>query len=301
MSVVTKIVMILSLITTLSMGRGLGFNKLLFKKSLRHMPTSKLSKAIVKFKKSPNLFAFIKAGKLAKVTPVDKITKIAQKVADTSPFANRLMGTKHSLYVIDMYAKHGDNFFKSSQILTSKISKIDTSFLNKIAQKIPSMPKFTKMDNTKVLNRFVSVMKSTGKVGVNITKNIGKIAIENPKSAVAGVLYSWFLADPEGFNEELHKFGGNIREFASHIGGILGDGIMGAATGFVGSFVVSASKYMTPLNIVIFIVLFLLWLVWEFRTLIISFLQKIYTNNTARENNNREAAQVKNKKHKGRF
>ena len=292
------IILALILLSTMALGKPFGFNSKVFKQSLNNVPASRLSKSMTSFNTSPNLSGFMKTADLVKYTPEDKMAKIAQEVANKSPFANKLMGTKEPLYVMDMYAKHGDDFFKASKNLTTKVSNIDPKALTKISQKMPSFPKLAKMDDDLVLNKFVSVMKATGKVGVDITKGIAKIAIDNPKSAIAGVMYGWFLADPEGFSKKLKEFGGSIQEFAAHIGSLVGDVVVGGAAGLAGAFVESAKEHATPTNIMIFVSLLLLWILWKLRSFIASFIPK---SDDGFKKQTIQTRQPKNKKNKGRF
>ncbi len=282
----------------ISAGNSALFKSSTFKKVVKNTPTGKLQKQLYNFSDSKYLKKITGDIKLTKITPLDKTTQIAKGIADKSPFANKMMGSKDPLYVMQLYSKGGDKFFKSSEIITSKALKIDSRFLASAGKEIPSLPAIQKLSQEQMLNKYVSVMKATGSFGLKTTKGLAKIAKDNPKSAVAGLMFAWFLADPLSFKEQMDQFGGNVEEFSQEIGSLLANVAVGGAFGFTDGALSSAGKFMTPRNIIILIGLFLLWLFWQFKSLIISSIKsKLYKSN-ARVNSRKQST---SKKRKGRF
>jgi hypothetical protein len=298
MNKLIKALVVFVVLTNILNAKSLDFTTKGFKQVVKNTPTNNITKTISKISGSKNMSGFIKTIDFKKYTPVDNITKVAQNIANKSPFADKLMASQKPLYVMELYAKHGDSFLKTSKVATTKVININQKLLSSASKNIPNFKTLSKLDESTVINKFVDVMRSTGKAGVTITKKIGEFAISNPKSAIAGVMYGWFLADPEGFSQALKDFGGSVGEFASHLGGLMGDVVVGGTTGVATSLWDSSQEYMTFKNIMVLIFFLTLFIVWKFRTILISYIpKKEVSNNTSKTINTK----TKTKKNKGRY
>ncbi len=270
-----------------------------FRKAMKNIPISKLQKQLGGFSNSKHLKNMASKINLKRITPLDKVTRLAKDIANKSPFSNKMMGIKNPMDAMRLYSKGGDKFFKSANIITTKALRVDSKLITKVGKKFPSLPNIPKLSQEQMLNKFAGVMKATGSFGFKITKGLAQIAIKNPKSAVAGLMFGWFLSDPVGFKEQLDKFGGNIEAFAHEIGSLVSHVVVGGTSGFIDGVVTSASKFMTTRNIIILLLaLLLVWLLWQFKSFIIHAIQNRQTSNSQRE---RKINNNKTKKRKGRF
>jgi len=112
------------------------------------------------------------------------------------------------------------------------------------------------------------VTKATGKYGVKIIKGLGDLAIKYPKSAIAGVLYGWFLSDPSGFKEALDSFGGSLEEFFKQIGVVLAETILAVSSGIIDGTVNYAKEHLSIQNIFIISSLLFLFLLYKLKGLL---------------------------------
>lgn len=270
-----------------------GFNSKAFKRSVKNIPPNKLAKSIKTFKSSKSIKEITSKIDLKKLTPVDKLTKTAEAIAKKSPINNKLMGIKNPLDSMYLYAKGGDSLFKDIGDLTTKTMRINKNILQKVKTKIPGFPKITKLTGEQLLERSVKVIKASGSHGLKIVKGIGKIANDNRYSAVAGIMYAWYLADPNGFKEKLDEFGGSIQEFAKYVGSLIGETSIAGAEGFANGIATAVKEKMNLTSGLILGSIVMFWLLFKFKDSTSSqrlFARKKKTNTV-----------VKRKKRGGRF
>lgn len=244
------------------------FKPSMFKKVIKNVPKNKLVKTTNNLKNSKSLKEIVDVKKLKRLSPVDQLTHTAQTIAGRSSAANKIMATKDPLYAIQLYAKGGDKLFDDMGVLAKKTMKTTSNTVSKIQAKIPSVKKLPKLSESQLFNKMISVAKITGETGLKITKGIAKIARNNPKSSIAGVLYGWYLSDPVGFKKELEEFGGSVEEFAKHIGNLIGDTAIGIVGGVTEGIVTAIKENMSPASILAVIALALVWLLYKFRDML---------------------------------
>jgi hypothetical protein len=304
MKKIMKIVVILMVVSSFLNAKL--FNPKIFRQGLKHYPITSIGKKVSKLETSKNLEKFVKTIHFKKLTPIDKMTEVAKQIANKGPFANKLMASKNPIYAMELYSKYGDKFLKTSKIVTSKVAEINPKILEKLSRKYPNLKNISKFNKDEIIDRFVYIMKATGRAGVTITQNIGKFAIKHPKSALIGVMYGWFLTDPQGFKEELDKFGGSVEEFASHLGSLAGDVVVGGTTGFFSSLYDTTMTHLTLKNVLILILFLIIYLLWKFRELLINLInqivsKKINSINSEKPKSSLESKTTKNNKNRRSF
>jgi len=260
-----RYIVVLVLIVSFSFG---GFKSSVFKRSLKDVPPDKLVKIGGELKNSKAIRDISKKLNLKKMMPVDRLTKTAEAIAQKSSVANKLMGTKEPIYAMRMYANSGDELFSAIGTLTKQTMKVSRKTINQIKTKIPSLPKFPKLSEKQMFDKVVDVSKKTGSAGIKIIKGIGKIAKNNKTSVTAGVMYGWFLSDPQGFSEALKEFGGSIEEFAKHIGTLIGKSVAGGVSGFVSGLYNAIKNNLNVTAITVLLGLLVLLLINKFKALV---------------------------------
>jgi len=266
------------------------FSSRVFKQTVRHVSPSKFTKLYRRV--SPQFSNIAKNINLKKLAPIDKVVEVAKTISKKSPFANKMMASKDPLYAITLYNKGGDKFFKQSDKLLKNTVTVNSALFKKLTTKFPNF-RFVKSDN--LTNTFVDIMKKTGKFGIDVTKKLGEMAIRHPKSAITGILYGWFLADPQSFQNALNDFGGNIGEFAKHIGTLIGAVVVGGTTGVVSGVAEKSIEILTEFatfrNLFFLFLILIVFLVWKFR----SYLKTMFISST------NSSSIIKKQKRKGRF
>ena len=242
------------------LGYGGVFKPSVFKKSIKNIPANKLVKNIDSLKSSKSLRGITDSIKLKNLTPADKLTKTAEAIANKTPTGNKLMTTSDPLYAMNLYARGGDKLFDDIGLLTKQTMQLGDS----VARKLPSIPKLPKLSEQQLLNQVVAVSKRTGKFGVDTIKGIARIAKDNPKSAVAGVMYGWYLSDPVGFKNRLDQFGGSMEEFAKHIGSLAGNTVIGVTSGIIEGVVTSVKEKLSTTSILALIVIFFAGILYKY-------------------------------------
>ncbi len=245
------------------LGYGGVFKPAMFKKAIKNIPINKLVKNIDSLKSSKSLRGITDSIKLKNLSPADKLTKTAEAIANKSPVGNKIMATSDPLYAMNLYAKGGDKLFDDIGLLTKKTMQLTDTVITKL----PSIPKLPKLTEQQLLNQVVIVAKRTGKFGVDTVKAIAKIAKDNPKSAVTGVMYGWFLSDPVGFKNRLDQFGGSVEEFAKHIGSLAGDTVIGVTGGIIKGVVTSIKENLSTTTILALIVIFFAGILYKYKKL----------------------------------
>ena len=284
-----KIVLVTVLITVSMYG---SFSSKLFKNSIKRAPVSKMTKMVKELQSSKYIKKVIDGKSIKKLTDADILTKAAEAIAKKSPVNNRLMGVSNPMDAMYLYAKGGDKLFKNIDTLAGKTLQVSRSALRKAQKNLPTIPNVSKMTQKELLDKSVRVVKATGEKGLAVVKTLGKIAKENPKSAVAGILYGWFISDPNGFKNALQEFGGSVEAFAKHIGETIGETVGGVVVGFKDGMVAAFKKYASVENGMVLLAIVLVWLLFKFRSLFkLSFVRA----------KNGDAIKKNNKKRGGRF
>ena len=269
-----------------------GFKSQAFKRSIKNIPPNKLAKTVKEFGTSKNLKKITSKIDMKKFTPIDKLTKTAEVIAKKSPINERLMSVKNPLDAMYIYAKGGDTLFNNIGKLAQKTTKISKVTIQKIGAKIPNIGKVTKFSKQELLEKSVRVIKATGKTGLKIVKGIGRLANENKFSAIAGVMYAWYLSDPHGFKEKLDEFGGNLQEFAAYVGSLIGGTVVAGANGFADGIINTVKEKMDWMTGMVLGSIALLWFLFKFKDSLK--FQKLYSRKE-------EYDQPKRKKRGGRF
>ncbi len=233
---------------------------------------------------------------ISKLPAISKVALIADGIAMKSPFGKTMLDVgSDPLSVVKYYSKYGDDFIRNTKILNTSIKKINIPALQKkLLPEFPNMKLRVFNTDKQVIDRSIEVMQYTGKKGWEISKKIGKYAAENLKSAVAGVMFAWFLSDPNGFAEALDKAGNNINEFAYLIAEKIGEGAAGVPIAAANGFWEKIKSEANPGNISILMLIVLLYIAWKFRAIIGNIIQRKLA---AREDTEKN----KNQKKKGRL
>ncbi len=253
------------------LGYGGVFKPSVFKKTIKNIPTNKLVKNIDTLKSSKSLKGITGSIKLKNLSPADELTKTAEAIANKSPVGNKIMATSDPLYAMNLYAKGGDKLFDDIGLLTKRTMQLGDT----VRTKLPSISKLPKLSEQQLFNQVVTVTKRTGKFGVDTINAIARIAKDNPKSAVAGVMYGWYLSDPVGFKNRLDQFGGSMEEFAKHIGSLVGNTAIGVTSGIIEGVATSVKEKLSTTTILVLIGLFFVWILLKYRDILFS-LQKLF-------------------------
>lgn len=224
-----KLILIFVLIMVSGYG---GFSKKLLKKSLQNMPYSQIVKTTKQFTNSQSLKKILQNVNMTKYTPIDKLVKTAEEISKKSNIHSKIMSIKEPFDAMYIYSKGGDKIFNSIYDLSKKSISLSKSIITKINTNLPKISGISKLSQKDILEKSIKVLKASGKKGLEIVKGIANIAKNNTKSTIAGVMYAWFLTDPQGFKEKLDEFGGSLEEFATYIGGLTGKTTVGVTKGF---------------------------------------------------------------------
>jgi len=269
-----------------------GFKSQAFKRSIKNIPPNRLAKTVKEFGSSKSLKEITSKISMKKLTPIDKLAKTAEGIAKKSPINEKLMSVKNPLDAMYLYSKGGDTLFNSIGKLSRQTATLSRNTIKKVSTKIPNIRKISTLSQKQLLERSVKVIKATGDTGLKIVKGIGKLANDNKFSAIAGVMYAWYLADPHGFKEKLDEFGGNLQEFASYVGGLIGEAVVAGAQGFFSGVWNAVKEKMDWMTGIILGSIALLWLLFKFKDSL-NF-QKLYSRKEEQEPRKR-------KKRGGRF
>lgn len=179
---------------------------------------------------------------LNKITPEMKsIATKAKEFTDHGPFATKFINSvSEPGEALRQFSRYGKDYVKNARNVSDTFSKhIDKILplsrrINK-SGKLPFSPPdyFPNFKNPDfVNNKFVDILKRTGRKGYEVVSKIAKWAKDHPKSTAAGIAFTWYMIDPEGFTEAVHKSGKTIGEFVSTTASGAAEGIgKGAWTG----------------------------------------------------------------------
>jgi len=193
-----------------------------FRKKLLKKSGNLITKSVKKIDESNYMKKLLKNSKIKIHTPVDKLAASATLLAKRGGMVETLT-KKYPLKMVNYSARYGEDFIKITNKMLPKIQniKIPKNLLQKYNIKDIDILK----NKSKIGERFLDVLKWTGKKGFEISKSLFKYANENKFSAAAGIAFAWFLADSESFSNALNKFGGNIKEFLTAIATAAGNTI----------------------------------------------------------------------------
>jgi len=287
---------LLILLLVFSISEAGGFSRAFFKKAVKNIPFSKVAKVSREVSSSKHLTSVVKKLSLKTTKPINRLVNVAENIAKKSPINNKILGTTHPVQALSLYTKGGDKIFKKIDVLSSKASKIDFSMVSKIQKKLPKLPKLSKMTQQQIIDKTMLVTKATGKFGVKVVKGLGEFAIKHPKSAITGILYGWFVADPAGFKAQLDKFGGSIAEFLKSMGTFVGDTLVETGSRLINGIINSVKQNLTPQAFYTLILLFITFIGYKFRGFFMFFFKKRDSKEVEVSNELR-----KSKRKKGRF
>ena len=254
------------------------FNSTKFLKKIRHADPSALRKT-VKTIDASDVQDIAKNVKLNKMTPTDKLVTTAETISKKGKFADGMINNaKEPLTVVRQYSRYGQKYIETTETVTKKILGIPV-YSKEIKKILPAEVKKVLPEKIKkilpvitennIIDRYVKVLKHTGKKGFEISKDIADYAKRFPKSTAAGVLFAWFLADPNGFDEALEKSGGNVAHFAGTIAGTAVSAAVNIpldAADKVGTSLANSIKnHLTFANILLIMILGGGYLGWKFR------------------------------------
>jgi len=225
-------------------------------KTIRHVDNSKYMKELIE-----------KSKKIKVYTPVDKIAMSATLIAKKSGGVVADLTKKYPVRMVNYYSKYGDEFLKITNTLVPKVEniKIPKNLINKYNIK----GNFDFLKNKEAIGeRFLKVMRYTGKKGYEITKALFKYANKHKYKMAAGFAFAWFLANPEEFTQALNKFGGKIEEFLVTLVKSAGNTVANTVNGSVDAIVSSLGKMINLQNILFLIGIVLLFIIWKMRNLI---------------------------------
>lgn len=192
-------------------------------------PAKKLAKEIV-----PSVQKVLAPSDLKKILPKIPLNKItpemksiaakAKEFTDHGPFATKFINSVGEPgEALRQFSRYGKDYVKKAGNVSDTISRHidDILALSRKTNKSRKLP-FTYPDYFPdfknpafVNNKFVEILKRTGKKGYEAISEIAKWAKDHPKSTAAGIAFTWYMIDPEGFTEAVHKSGKTIGAFVS--------------------------------------------------------------------------------------
>jgi hypothetical protein len=260
-----KIILVILVLTALSYGKIFDITK--FSKKIATKNIDKLSKAIKKSnytKKLPDL-------KLNKTSnpKVSSVVAVAKKIAEKGDFEDRLVSkTLYPASLIRQYAKYGDSYLAKMKYFSKNAVNIPLKDINKLSKYYPNMPKIKFSSIDEINDKFIIVLKQTGKKGWEVTNKIFKLSQKYPKSSIVTALYAWYLIDPQGFMEHkeelLKKIESIIKEGAKDTTRLALNGSSGIIDGFIETFKEKANI----LNVSLLLFLFFIFILWKLRNYI---------------------------------
>ena len=286
-----------------SLAEAGSFSKIFFKKAVKNIPVGKMMKMSKSMSSSKYTRGAIKKLSIKSFKPIDRLANMAETIAKKSPINSKVLGSSHPIQALNLYTKGGDRLFKKIDVLSAKTAKIDMNLLSKVQKKLPNMPKLSRLSQKEIINKTLAVTKATGKFGVKIVKNLGELALKHPKSAALGIAYGWFLSDPSGFKKALDNFGGSAIDFAAYLGTLTGKVVGGGISGAINGIENSIMKNITPQTLISILVLFILFLLYKFRSFFVFLFNKIFTQKKESQITNikEEVVVKKSKRKKGRY
>jgi len=170
---------------------------------------------------------------LKRITPgVEAIVTMGKKFTDQGRFATKFINSvPNPGEVLRQASKYGTGYLKTAKNVSKAFIKHSASLVrlskkqlsNGNKKLIEFLPKFK---NQKfVSEKFVDVLKKTGKKGYKITSELASLAKKYPKSAAFTAGLAWYMVDPESFTVALRKSGQTVTEFVSKTFSSVSEGV----------------------------------------------------------------------------
>ena len=237
----------------------------IIRKNIAKKSNSVLTKTVKKVDESYYMKKLLKKTKIKVYKPIDKLAISATLIAKKGGIVESIT-KKYPVKMVNYYSKYGDEFLKITNTMLPKIENI------KIPKNLIKKYNITNLsflaNKDAIAKRFLNVMKWTGKKGYEISKSLLKYANKRKFAVAAGVAFAWFLADPQGFNEALNQFGGNIEQFLTSIIKTMGNTITNTVNGSVDAITSSLSHIVNIKNILFLLTIVLLITLWKIRRII---------------------------------
>ncbi len=235
------------------------------RKNVAKKSSSVVTKTVKRIDNSYYMRKLLRDTKIKVYKPIEKLAISATLLAKKGGMVENIT-KKYPVKMVNYYSKYGDEFLKITNTMLPKIENI------KIPKNLIKKYNITNLDflsnKETIAKRFLDVMKWTGKKGYEISKSLLKYANKHKFAAAAGIAFAWFLADPQGFNEELNKFGGNIEQFLTSIMKTMGDTIANTVNNSIDAITSSLSNMVNTKNILFLLAIVLLITLWKIRGII---------------------------------
>ena len=235
------------------------------KKNVAKKSRSLVTKNVKRIDDSYYMKKLLRDTKIKVYKPIDKLAVSATLIAKKGGMVENIT-KKYPVKMVNYYSKYGDSFLKITNTMLPKIKNI------KIPKNLIKKYNITNLNflsnKEAIAKRFLDVMKWSGKKGYEISKSLFKYANKHKFSAAAGIAFAWFLSDPQGFNEALNKFGGNIEQFLTSIIKTMGNTLANTVNNSVDAIISSLSKMINIQNILFLLVIALLITLWKIRKII---------------------------------
>ena len=200
------------------------------------IPSDKISRALNK----TELKKFLPDLNLKKLTPdIMKVASVGKLIIKKGEFSGRFLNkSSNPVDVIRQYARYGDGYFTVAKNSSDTIKTHLSHILKNGVQKAPHIPsniieKFKNFDYTN--NKFIDILKRTGKTGYKIIKDITEFAVRNPKKSVAAGLLLWYMHDPEDMQEKVQNVAAYLGNFGTNTASSFATGLgEGVATSLFG-------------------------------------------------------------------
>ena len=235
------------------------------RKNLVKKSSSVLTKTVKRTDESYYMKKLLRDTKIKVYKPIDKLAVSATLIAKKGGMVENIT-KKYPVKMVNYYSKYGDSFLKITNTMLPKIKNI------KIPKNLIKKYNITNLNflsnKEAIAKRFLDVMKWSGKKGYEISKSLLKYANKHKFAVATGIAFAWFLADPQGFNEALNKFGDNIEQFLTSIIKTMGNTMTNTTNNAVDVITSSLSKMINIKNILFLLTIILLIILWKIRGII---------------------------------
>ena len=235
------------------------------RKNIAKKSSSVVTKTVKRIDDSDYMKKLLRDTKIKVYKPIDKLAVSATLIAKKGGMVKSIT-KKYPLKMVNYYSKYGDEFLKITNTMLPKIENI------KIPKNLIKKYNITNLaflaNKETITKRFLDVMKWTGKKGYEISKSLLKYANKHKFAAAAGIAFAWFLADPQGFNESLNKFGDNIEQFLTSIIKTMGNTLANTVNNSIDTITSSLSNMVNTKNILFLLAIVLLIILWKIRGII---------------------------------
>jgi hypothetical protein len=190
-----------------------GFLKF-FEKRIAKKSGSVIEKSTKRVDDSYYTKKLLKENNIKVYKPIDKLATTATLIAKRGGIAEEIT-KRYPLKMVNYYSKYGDDFIKVTNTMLPKIENIKIP--NNLITKYHLNNLYFLSNKNAIAQRFLDVIKWTGKKGFEISKSLLKLANKHKFYAVSGIAFAWFLANPQSFDEALKKSGKKIEDFVLEI------------------------------------------------------------------------------------